>query len=112
MQEPVGTARARQEARLLRRVIEAANGTSATPVPFGQITDDIVATLDWGSGRVLDVVGLDLQPADAGSLSGPFTGVAVRAQQDGSPQAGPRNDGGRAGPGRVRTPRAGSWRFQ
>lgn len=96
MDEGAGTVRARQEARLLRRVTEAANDTSATSVLFGRVTTDIVTTMDWRSGRVLDVVGDDLAPHD-GSSAEPITAVALKTLRDMLPHAGLSNAGSAGG---------------
>ncbi len=88
------------EAQLLRRVTEAANSTSETPVLFERVVADIVATMDWRSGRVLEVDGPDLRPAPTPEDVRGASDAALRACTSGQPQVSswpgghPDEDGG------------------
>ena len=70
--------RADREARLLRRVTEAANDTSATSALFERAMRDIATTMDWTPVAVV--------PVDDAVPDGPdVTDVARRAMQTGTP---------------------------
>lgn len=55
-----------RDALLLRRVTEAANSTSETSVLFGRVIADILTTMGWQSGQVVEPAGAERQAAGAG----------------------------------------------
>lgn len=78
VRDPIVSARSQLEARLLRRITEAANDTSETQVLFDRAMADIMATMGWQSARVLDV-DADLRPAASGDPAGRVSTAATKA---------------------------------
>lgn len=68
-----------RDARLLRRVTEAANSTSETSLLFRRALADIMATMGWLSGRVLEATGTDLRAMEASDDTQEVSDASLRA---------------------------------
>ena len=81
--EPPDWGRVRQEARLLRRVTEAANEASATSDLFDRVVVDITDAMDWSDGRVLTAQGRDADDQAAGMAWRTGLPASTRRQETG-----------------------------
>ena len=106
VRDAAGPGRSRQEARLLRRVTEAANESTTTPDLFDQVVADIATTMGWTAGRVLaadgDMLVGDRQGPAASGTDSASAGVAV--DPSGVPVWIPSGPGGPPGAGVVAVP--------